>query len=269
MALLVKGIFHVGGGAPLGPIAGDQEEGVGQISPQLADLLGIGGPGDGAGHGEAILALRPGGDGLVQRAHHLVHGAPVGGLHVLKLPGAGVRGLYQDEGALVLGLGGLQEGFNRVRAHIAVQGDTVGVEGLKLLPLDAGPGQPALGIGGGGGADVPPLDVGNDEQAFALGIADGALQHLHALPAQILVIGGLGLHGGDDVAQGVHQPHIELIDGLAGPLQAHAVLGIGGLADVLGHILDAGIQSGHGGVLHGADLLLQNVKRHEKQSSLL
>ena len=71
------------------------------------------------------------------------------------------------------------------------------------------------------------------------------------------------------VAQGVHQTHVELIDGLAGPLQTHAILLIGGLADILGHILDAGVQSGHRGVLHGADLLLQNVKRHKNQSSLL
>ena len=107
MALGVEGVFHVGGGAPLGPIAGDQEEGVGQVGPQLADLLGIGGPGDGAGHGVAIFAFRPGGDGLVQGTHHLVHRAAVGGLHVLELPGAGVGGLYQNKGALVLGLGGL------------------------------------------------------------------------------------------------------------------------------------------------------------------
>ena len=38
MALGIKGVFHVGGGAPLGPIAGDQEEGVGQIRQLRADL---------------------------------------------------------------------------------------------------------------------------------------------------------------------------------------------------------------------------------------
>ena len=85
---------------------------------------------------------------------------------------------------------------------------------------------------------------------------NGALQHLHPLPAQILVVGALRLDGGHNVAQGVDQPSVELVNGLAGPLQARAVLLEGGAADVLGHILDACIQPGHRGVLHGADLVL-------------
>ena len=224
--------------------------------PQILDLLRIGGSGDGTRHGEAVLALGAGGNGLVELAHGLIDGAAVGDLQVLQFPGAGIGGLDQHKGALVLPFGGLQEGLDGIGAHIAVEGDAVGVKGLEHLPLNGRAGQPALGIGGCGGADVAPLDVGNDKQPLLLGIADGALQHLHPLPAQVLIVGTLGLDGGHHVAQRVDQPHVELPDGLAGSLQPHPVLGKSGLSDVLGHILDAGVQPGHGGVLLGNDLLL-------------
>ena len=185
-----------------------------------------------------------------------------GQLQVLEFPGAGVGGLDQHKGALVLSLGGLQEGFDGIGAHVSVEGDAVGVEGLEHLALHRHAGQPPLGVGGGGGADVPPLDVGDDKEALALGIADGALQQLHPPPAQILIVGRLGLYRRNHTAQGVDEPHVELPDGLAGPPQVQAVLLIAGLSDVLGHILDAGIQPGHGGVLGFNDLILQYVKRH-------
>ena len=264
MAVLVKGVPHVVGGAALGAVAGDQEEGVLQALAESPDVGGVGGPGDGSGHGVAVLALGALGNALVQIAHDLVD-QTVTGDDVLELPGAGIGGLDQDEGALVLLLGGLQEGLDGVGAHVAVEGHAVHVEGLEGLPLDLGPGQPAFGIGGGGGADVAPLDVGDDEHPLGLGVPDGALQHLHALPAQILVVGGLGLDGGDDVTQRVDEAHIELVNGLGGPLQPHAVLLESGLADVFGDILDAGVQPGDGGVFHGADLILKNVKRHSIQ----
>ena len=235
---------------------------MGQPGPQLLNLLGVGGPGDGPGHGEAVLALGAGGDGLVELAHGLVDGAAVGELQVLELPGTGVGGLDQYKGALVLSAGGLQEGLDGVGAHVAVEGNAVRVKGLEHLALHRHAGEPALRVGGGGGADVTPLDVGDDKEALALGVADGALQQLHPPPAQVLIVGRLGLYRRDHVAQGVDEPHVELPDGLAAPPQVQAVLLIAGPADVLGHILNAGVQPGHGGVLGFNDLLLQYVKRH-------
>ena len=70
------------------------------------------------------------------------------------------------------------------------------------------------------------------------------------------VVGRLGLHRRDDVAQGVDQARVELVDGLGGPLQPHAVLLKSGPADVFGNILNPGVQPGYGGVFHGAYLIL-------------
>ena len=262
MAVLVKGILHVLRSPPLGAVAGHQEEGVLQALAQGPDVGGVGGPGDGPSHGIAVLALGPLSDPLIQVAHHLID-QPVPSHHILELSGAGIGGLDQHEDTLVLPLSCLQEGVDRVRAHITVEGDAVGVKGLEGLLPDLHPGQPAFRVGRGGGTDVSPFDVGDDEQPLAFGIADGALQHLHPPPAQIFIVGGLWLHCGDDVAQGVDQPHVELIDGLTGSLQPGAVLREGGLADVLGHIVDPGVQPGHCRVLHGPDLVLENVKRHQ------
>ena len=101
----------------------------------------------------------------------------------------------------------------------------------------------------------PRLMSAMTNSPFSL-VADGALQHLHPLPAQVLVVGRLGLDRRDNVAQRVDQAHVELPDGLHGPLQPHAVLLVGGPADVLGHVVDAGVQPGDGGVLHGSDSVL-------------
>ena len=255
MAVLVKGVPHIVRRAPLGAVAGNQEKGVLQPLAEGADIGGVGGPSDRPGHGVAVLALGSSGDALVQVAHHLIH-LPVSGQDILQLPGAGVGGFHQHENAFVLGLGRLQKGLDGVGAHVAVEGDAVGIEGFILLPLDFRPGQPALGVGGGGGADVPPLDIRDDEQALFPGVFYGTLQHLHPPPAQVFVIGRLGLDRGDDIAQRVNQAYVEPPDSLRRALQSHAVLLKGGFADVLGHILDPGVQSRHGGVFHGADLIL-------------
>ena len=53
-------------------VAGNQEKGLFQTLPQRADVGGVGGPGDRAGAGKAVLALGPGGNALIEVAHHLI-----------------------------------------------------------------------------------------------------------------------------------------------------------------------------------------------------
>ena len=151
-----------------------------------------------------VLALGALAPPLDQVAHHSVY-QPVPGHNVLKLHGGGVGGLGQHKGALVPLRAVLEEGLDGVGAHVAVQSHTIGVEHGAGRPAHLGGSQPRLAVGGGGGADVPPLYVGDDEQVLGLGVGDDFLQRLHALPAQHLEIGGLGLDGGHHVGQGVDE----------------------------------------------------------------
>ena len=116
--------------------------------------------------------------------------------------------------------------------------------------------QPGVGVGLGGGADVPPLDVGDDKEVLFPGIGDGALHHLQAPPAQPFVVGGLGLYGGHHVAQSVDESLIKRPHGLGRPLEGLAVRLIAGFEDMGRDLPRLGVQPRHGGIFLRPDLLL-------------
>jgi len=64
------------------------------------------------------------------------------------------------------------EWLERVDAEIGIDGERVG-----LPPA----GEPAVGVGFGGGADVTALAVGEDEQVFTAGVEDHLAQGRHAV----------------------------------------------------------------------------------------
>ena len=99
-----------------------------------------------------------------------------------------------------------------------------------------------------------------------MGVADGLFQRGHTVPAQALIIGGLWLDGGYNIAQGVDEALVELENGVGGPLQGLAELFIGRFADVLRHILGLGVQPHHCGVFHTDNFLLQYIKGHRAHS---
>ena len=160
MTVLVKGVLYIFRGPPLRAVAGHQEEGMLQPLAQVPDVRGIGGPGDRPGNRIAVFSHSVLGNALVQVAHGLID-LTVPGNQVLQFPGAGIGGLDQHKDALVLGLCGLQERVDGVGPHVAVERHAVRVKGRENLPLDLRSGEPALRVGGGGGADVPALDVGD------------------------------------------------------------------------------------------------------------
>ena len=84
--------------------------------------------------------------------------------------------------------------------------------------------QPCFAIGGGGGADVAPLYVGNDEQTLAFGIGDNFFQDPHSLPAQHFKIGGLRFDCGHHVGQRVDKAFVEFQNGTGGGFQRLALL---------------------------------------------
>ena len=65
------------------------------------------------------------------------------------------------------------------------------------------------GVGLGGGTDVPPLDVPEDVEAFALGVGARAGVNVHPGRAQSLIHGDLRFDRGDQVADGVDDGLVE------------------------------------------------------------
>ena len=241
---------------------------MGHGGPQLFQLGGIGGAHHSAHAGVAVLAgeLLP--PALAHGAHGPVDGVAIGQGLVLKLAGGGVGGLHQHEDALVLLAAHLQQGLDAVGAQVAVDGEGVGAEGRKSLLLHDGGAQMGGGVGGHGGADVVALAVGDDEHALALGVSDGLGEGLHALPAVHLIVGGLGLYRGDNIAQGVDEALVELEQRVRRALQGLAVLLVACAADVLRDVAELGVQAGHGGVLFLRNFLNQLIHGHKSFSPL-
>ena len=74
-------------------------------------------------------------------------------------------------------------------------------------------------IGFRGGSDVPSLHVADHHQALFLTVIHGLLIGDHAFHAKLFIHGDLRLHGRDQIRHRVHDPLIELPDGLRRPLQ--------------------------------------------------
>ena len=80
----------------------------------------------------------------------------------------------------------------------------------------------APGIGGGSRADIAPLDIPDDDQAFFPAVADGLIVGHQSGNAELLIHGDLGLDGRDQVADRVHDPFVELPDRFRGRIQSFA-----------------------------------------------
>ena len=83
---------------------------------------------------------------------------------VLELPAGRVGGLYKDEDSLLLLLADLDERIDPVGAQIGIDRGKVFIKG-SIFPASH-PDLPQMpdGIGRGGRADIPPLDVADDYQ---------------------------------------------------------------------------------------------------------
>ena len=111
-----------------------------------------------------------------------------------------------------------------------------------------------------GGADVVALAVRDDEQALLLGVGNGLRQRLHPRPAIHLIVGGLGLYGRHNVAEGVNQALVVGQQSRRGSLQVLAVLGEGLRLDVGGDVAELGVQTRDSGVLFFHDSFHEPVQ---------
>ena len=106
------------------------------------------------------------------------------------------------------GFGGGHEGGDRVEAEVGIDGQGVTAPGA---------GEPAIGVGFGGGADVAPLAVGEDEQPAGVGVVNGVGQRHHPGRAEGFEAGKLRLHdrdmGGDGVDDVPAEARVELGEG--------------------------------------------------------
>ena len=180
----VEGAAHVGRPASLLAEAGHQDPRVGHGGAEFVELPRPGGADDGPDG--PVRAARGGSRGELFHAggHVFVDRAAVG-LEILKILAAGVRGLHEDEDAGAAVRGDLHEGLDRVEAEVGVHGEGVGGPGA---------GEPAVGVGLGGGADVAPLAVGEHKQVFRAGVGDHLGERGHAIRPDRLEAGQLRLH---------------------------------------------------------------------------
>ena len=106
----------------------------------------------------------------------------------------------------------MDEGVERVDAEHRVHGDGVGGhDPFEFVLLRAG-GEVAGGVGGGGRADVATFDVADDEEAEVDGFLDQVEVGADALGVELLEIGRLKFHAGDEWGDGLENLGGELED---------------------------------------------------------
>ena len=200
-AVSVEGPSHIRCPTSLAAEAGHEQPGVGHGGAKIVELFGPGGADDGA-HG-AESSARCGADRQVLHASGdmLVRGLPVAD-EFLEVLAAGVRGLHEHEDPGAPALGRLHEGLDGVEAEVGVYGEGVG-----------GPwsGEPTVGVGFGGRADVAAFAIGEHEQVFRPRVGDHVGQRDHAVGAEGLEAGELRL---DDRHQ--RRDHVDHVAAEAG-----------------------------------------------------
>ena len=211
----VEGPAHVGGPSPLFAESGNEDPDVGHGGAEGVELLRPGGADDGADEAVGVPAgsvacswrERVGGEVFDAGGDMFVEGGAVG-FEILEVAAAGVRGFDENKQAGVAGFGGGHEGDDRVEAEVGIDGQGVAAPGA---------GEPAVGVGFGGGADVAPLAVGEDQQPAGVGVVDRVGQCLHAGGAEGFEAGELGLHdrdmGGDGVDDVPAEARVDLGEG--------------------------------------------------------
>ena len=186
----------------------------------------------------------------------------------MQLAGGGVGGFDQHEQALFAVPALFQEGLNAVRAEVAVYRYAVAAVGRDLGIAYAGLAEVGFRVSRGGCADVVALDIADDVHALGVGVVDGFLERHRAVGAKQLVIRRLRLDRGHDVAQCVDQPAVEGDDALRRCAQRFAVQHHMAHGNVLGDVLEAGVQPGNGRVALFLDFFYQCLDRHKCSSFL-
>lgn len=188
----------VGCGTTLDAKAWDQEDLIGHALAKGRGVGGFGGADNGADIAESARAAARGADFADLIGNELGDGSATGQRLALNGIRAGVAGAHENEDAK----GGVGEGLDGVRAHVAADGEGVS----------------AAVLGGGGvvlcrDSDVASFDVEKDQEA---GIARGAAAILEGgdpAGAEALEAGGLGLDDGDDGCDCVDDAKAEGADG--------------------------------------------------------
>ena len=180
----MKRRLHVRGPASLSSEAGHEQPGVRHRGPQLVELRGPGGAHHRAHRAVAAAGSRPHRELFHARGHMLVDRLAIAP-QVLEVLAAGVRGFHEHEYARASRLGRLHEGLDRVESEVGVHGEGVGCPRA---------GEPAVGIGLGGGADVAPLAIGEHEELLRPRVLDHLGECRHAVGAEGLEAGELRLH---------------------------------------------------------------------------
>ncbi len=209
----VEGVGDVGGGAALGAVAGDEEEGVGECGAEGGELGGVGGADDGAEGGVAAGAAGGGAPLFDEFADVEVEGVAVLEELVLDLGGAGVGGADEDEEAFSGVLGEGDEGSEGVVSHVGIDGEGVGSGEIAEVG-EVGVGEVGEGVAFGGVADVGAFGVVDDEEAMGVGFLDDGGEAFDAVPVVLFEEGGVDFDGGDVGGDDFEEAGAEFDDGI-------------------------------------------------------
>jgi len=231
----------------LSAVTGDEEIGVGHESSEGAGFVGIGGSDDGSDIGESAGAEVRAADFVDHLGDVFADETTVLKFQVLQVAAAGVAGFDEDEDASAVCCCGFQKGFERVAAHVGIDGQGVGIKRGGWAA------EMGLGVGFGGGSDVAAFGVGDDEEAFFAGVGAGGFVGADAVGAEFFVEGDLWFADGDDVGDGVDDGLIELKKRECSGERGVAFGLDRGFGDEFGNAVKTWVEADANGVAFGAD----------------
>ena len=241
-------LHAVFGGGALSAVTGDKEKGVGVFVSEGFGIFRGGAAYDHADIAVAAVADPVGfvGDRSDLFGEEFVEFFSVGVGEIGEDGGGGVAGSDPDEDALMLFMGEVGEGGDGVEAGEGVDGDGVG--GLVFGGIEGGVvGEMALGVGAGGGADVAPFDVSDDQESEMGGFLDEGVVGFDAFEVVFFEEGGVELDGGDEGGDDPQDFDAELEEGIGGGFDVDGCVGVVSLGERFGEFFVNRVDADDGG----------------------
>ena len=245
-----KGGSNVGRAGSLGAIAGDQQGNVRHGLPEFGQLARVGRPDHGTSRPQPAGA-QVGESQLLDESGDLLEQFAAGRVgEILKSPRAGVAGPDQDVDSAAPGPRRLEERHQGIAAHVGI--DRQGID-PPLPRTGSRVPKVGLGVGLGGGPDVAPLGVRDDEQPRLAGSPHDPPQHRHSRRPALFEERHLGLDDGNHPGDRIDDPQAEFLVAASPLFRRAARPCLGPLTNGGWQTLPAGIEPDTHGVARLAD----------------
>ena len=204
--------------AALRAVSGHEEVSLRHHPAKEPALLGIGG----AGH-RAYITVAMGAHAVLAPGGHLLSDQLIEGLPVdqtiLELPAGRIGGFHEDKDAFFLFLADFYKRTDAIGTQVGIDRDKILIKPVERMAADLYPAEMSHGIGFGSGTDVSALDIADDNEALLFTIFHRPVKRLQPGDAELLVHGDLGLYGGHEVTDRVHESPVVEPDGFCSALE--------------------------------------------------